>query len=144
MGVPSIEFQNREVVIQVPTTLCSREYRFELTAVNMGNPHAVAILESSEDVNQLPLTEIGPQVEHLYSLFPNRTNFEIVNVIHSNNDDISAGASLRVRVWERSAGITMACGTGACASVVAARLKGVVRDESVTVHLPGMRGVNVL
>ena len=96
-----------------------------LTFVSMGNPHAVAFLE--ESVDGFPLERIGPIVEH-DRLFPNRTNFEVVNVL--------ARDRLRVRVWERGAGLTMACGTGACAVMVAARLKGLVRD-SATIELPG-------
>eukprot|EP01102_Stenamoeba_stenopodia_P016962 TRINITY_DN600_c0_g1_i2.p1 TRINITY_DN600_c0_g1~~TRINITY_DN600_c0_g1_i2.p1 ORF type:complete len:573 (+),score=106.22 TRINITY_DN600_c0_g1_i2:277-1995(+) len=134
MGVPVIEFRDKEVAVGL-----SLEHRFHLTAVNMGNPHAVAIID--KDVHSLPLHEIGPAIEHLSALFPNRTNFEIVNVIinnNNNNNEENAGIpSLRVRVWERSAGITMACGTGACASVVAAKSKGLIKQDSVEVQLPG-------
>ena len=99
--------------------------RFLLTGVSMGNPHAVAFLQ--EPVDEVPLERLGPLVER-HPLFPRRTNFEIVNVLGPDH--------LRVRVWERGSGITMACGTGACAVVVAARLHGMVDDE-VTVSLPG-------
>lgn len=96
-----------------------------ITAVSMGNPHAVTFME--QDVESYPLHEVGPSVER-HPLFPNRVNFEIVNILSRDR--------LKVRVWERGSGLTQACGTGACAVVVAARLKGVV-DDKVSVDLPG-------
>ncbi|GAC1331280.1 MAG: diaminopimelate epimerase [Candidatus Dormibacteria bacterium] len=97
-----------------------------LTCVSMGNPHAVTYVES---VSTFPLERIGPLVEH-HPAFPSRTNFEIVEVV--------APGHLRMRVWERGVGETMACGTGACAVAVASRLvRGT--DESVAVDLPGGR-----
>ncbi|MEI8393143.1 MAG: diaminopimelate epimerase [Rhodospirillaceae bacterium] len=77
-------------------------------AVSMGNPHAVFFVES---VEKIPLAELGPELE-THPLFPERTNVEIVQVL--------APDRLRMRVWERGAGITSACGTGACAALVAA------------------------
>ena len=99
--------------------------KIPITAVSMGNPHAVAFIES--DVADYPLRDIGPMVES-HALFPNKVNFEIVNVLSRDR--------LKVRVWERGSGLTQACGTGACAVVVAARLKGLV-EEVVTIDLPG-------
>ena len=99
--------------------------RLKVTGVSMGNPHAVAFLR--QDVAEFPLHEVGPQIE-VHPLFPDRVNFEIVNVL--------GRARLRVRVWERGSGLTQACGTGACAAVVAARLHDHVDDE-VDVELPG-------
>ncbi len=100
-----------------------RLYRF--FEVNMGNPHAVFFVE--EDLKSLPLEDLGPEIEN-HSRFPDRTNVEFVQVLDER--------TLQVRVWERGAGITLACGTGACASAVAAlatkRVQGVV-----TVRLPG-------
>jgi len=96
----------------------------KLTLVSMGNPHAVAFVD---DVQSFPLAEVGPLVER-HSLFPRRINFEVVRVLSRQ--------SLEARVWERGAGITLACGTGACASMVAARLKGLV-DDRAEVRLPG-------
>ena len=96
-----------------------------LSCVSMGNPHAVAFLETP--VEDFPLTEIGPKVERS-PRFPEGINFEIVNVVDRGN--------IKVRVWERGSGITLACGTGACAAVVASRLHGLVDDE-VAVELPG-------
>ncbi len=95
-----------------------------ITAVSMGNPHAVTFLD---DIESFPLTTIGPEVEH-HAAFPKRTNFEIAQVVGRDR--------IEVRVWERGAGPTLACGTGACATAVAARLHGLT-DETVNVGLPG-------
>ena len=96
-----------------------------LSFVSMGNPHAISFID--DDVDLYPLTEIGPLVE-TNEIFPNKINFEIVNVINRSH--------LKVRVWERGSGITQACGTGACAVAVAAKLKGLI-DDSCTISLPG-------
>ena len=74
-----------------------------------------------------PLTEIGPLIE-THPDFPKKTNFEIVNVVSRGH--------LKMRVWERGVGITLACGSGACAVLVAARLRGLA-DAAATVSLPG-------
>lgn len=92
--------------------------------VNVGNPHAVFFFPN---IHQVPLEEIGPLIE-THKRFPHRTNVEFVEVIGPN--------AILVRVWERGAGITLACGTGACASAVAALSLGKVADP-VEVHLPG-------
>ena len=96
-----------------------------MSFVSMGNPHAISIIDT--DVSEFPLSEIGPKVEN-HVMFPNRINFEIVNIVDRQN--------MKVRVWERGSGLTMACGTGACAAAVAAQLKGLV-SEKVNVNLPG-------
>ena len=96
-----------------------------LSFVSMGNPHAVTFIE--QPVDEFPLRTIGPKVEH-HSIFPRRVNFEIVNV--------TGPGKLTARVWERGSGETMACGTGACAIAVAARLNGICGD-SVDITLPG-------
>ena len=98
----------------------------ELTFVSMGNPHAVAFIDSP--VSEFPLHSIGPAVEH-NEIFPNRVNFSIVNASR-NEHRVSA------RVWERGAGETMACGTGACAIAVAMRLQG-YKHKDVDITLPG-------
>jgi diaminopimelate epimerase len=94
--------------------------------VSMGNPHAVMFVDSGE-LDSYPLNAIGPRVEH-DRLFPERTNFEVCEVVTSH--------LMRVRVWERGAGITLACGTGACASAVVATIGGRV-ESPVQVELPG-------
>jgi diaminopimelate epimerase len=99
--------------------------KLKVTCVSMGNPHAVCFLE--QPVNDFPLAEVGPKVEQ-HPMFPNRVNFEIVNVI--------SRSKLRARVWERGAGETLSCGTGACAIAVAAKLKKLT-DNPVDIILPG-------
>lgn len=99
-------------------------HALRLTAVSMGNPHVVHFVE---DLQHFPVGEIGPQVEH-HPLFPRRTNVEFVQV--------NSPSELSMRVWERGAGETMACGTGACASLVAASLTGRTGRRAV-VHLAG-------
>lgn len=93
--------------------------------VSMGNPHAVAFMDKS--VDNFPLSGIGPQIEH-HSIFPNRMNFEIVNVV--------GNGKLKARVWERGAGETLSCGSGACAIAVCARLQEFVGDRT-EIELPG-------
>ena len=100
---------------------------FKGTAVSMGNPHFVSFIEMQ--VAEVPLERqgLGRMVEH-HAAFPNRMNFHVVNVVDRTH--------LTTRTWERGSGITLACGTGASAVVVAARLHGLVDDE-VIVTLPG-------
>jgi diaminopimelate epimerase len=93
-------------------------------AVSMGNPHCVFFIDDAEAV---PLAEVGPHWEH-HPLFPERTNVEFVHLL--------SRAEVRLRVWERGAGITLACGSGACAAVVAGIRKGLL-ERRVTVHLDG-------
>jgi len=81
-------------------------------AVGMGNPHCVHFVEDAETVD---LAALGPVVEH-HALFPQRTNVEFASVLGADH--------LRMRVWERGAGVTLACGSGACATAVAAHLRG--------------------
>lgn len=92
--------------------------------VNMGNPHAVFFVE---DVESLPLEELGPPLEH-HALFPERANIGAAQVIGPDR--------LRLRVWERGAGLTRACGTGACAAAVAAARRGLT-GRKVEVVLDG-------
>ena len=97
-----------------------------ITAVSMGNPHAVTFVS---DTSRLNLEKIGPQFEN-HPFFPDRVNTEFVT---TKSDD-----EIQMRVWERGSGETFACGTGACASVVAACLTGRCKfDAPVTVHLRG-------
>lgn len=96
------------------------------TPVNVGNPHAVFFVPDAEAV---PLATLGPHIEH-HASFPGGVNAEFVQVLSSHE--------LRMRVWERGSGITLACGTGACASVAAAVSKGFCpKDEPITVQLDG-------
>ncbi|GAW93947.1 diaminopimelate epimerase [Calderihabitans maritimus] len=97
---------------------------FSITAVSMGNPHCVIFVP---EVDKVPLKEWGPELE-THPVFPRRTNVEFVEVLNRRE--------VRMRVWERGAGETLACGTGACATVVASVLNDRT-DREVTVHLQG-------
>ncbi len=116
MGEPILEPVNipmdfpGDYAIQVPVTVRGKEYL--LNGVSMGNPHAVIFTEGIETLN-LPV--VGPDFEH-NELFPKRTNTEFVEIIDNEH--------VRMRVWERGAGETLACGTGACAVLVAGVLSG--------------------
>lgn len=88
---------------------------FRGTFVSMGNPHFVIFLPDGEDVETFPLDHYGPLLEH-HPAFPQRCNIEFAQAIDEN--------TFRMRVWERGSGITLACGTGACATAVAAHLTG--------------------
>jgi diaminopimelate epimerase len=95
-----------------------------ISAVSMGNPHGVLVVD---DVQAAPVAQLGPLLE-AHERFPNKANIGFMQVV--------SRAEIRLRVFERGAGETQACGTGACAAVVAGRLRGLL-DELVTVHLPG-------
>lgn len=112
-----------ERAINVPLEVKGNSY--QMNCVSMGNPHCVIFME--EDVRNLNLEAIGPDFEN-HRRFPKRINTEFVNVLDNQ--------TLRMRVWERGSGETLACGTGACATAVAAMLNGHVQKE-VTVHLLG-------
>ena len=114
---------SKEPVVKEPIVVDDKEW--EMTCVSVGNPHAIVFLE--EPVSTFPIEKVGPSFEH-HKRFPNRINTEFVEVI--NRDRI------RMRVWERGANETFACGTGACASVVAAILNGYC-NKKVTVELLG-------
>ncbi|HEY9881959.1 MAG TPA: diaminopimelate epimerase [Leptolyngbyaceae cyanobacterium] len=121
---------------EIPTTLAAAddkvvnqaltvaEQTWEVTCVSMGNPHCITFVE---DVAAISLENLGPQFEH-HSAFPKRINTEFIQVVRPDY--------LKMRVWERGAGITLACGTGACASLVAGVLTGRC-DRKATVELPG-------
>ena len=121
---------------EIPTTLAAADEKvvdqpleaagqsWQVTCVSMGNPHCITFVE---DVASLPLAEIGPKFEH-HAAFPARTNTEFVEVVRPDY--------IKMRVWERGAGPTLACGTGACALLVATVLNGLC-DRKATVELPG-------
>ena len=98
---------------------------FRVTCVSMGNPHCVIFTD--EDTRTLDLPHIGPLFEN-HPTFPQRVNTEFANILDRKN--------IRMRVWERGSGETLACGTGACATAVAAVVNGLTDDE-VTIHLLG-------
>ncbi|MFA9463881.1 MAG: diaminopimelate epimerase [Velocimicrobium sp.] len=111
-----------EVVIKKPIEILGKMY--SITCVSMGNPHAITFVE---DTASIAIEKIGPQFEH-HAWFPKRINTEFIQVIDRN--------TINMRVWERGSGETLACGTGACASVYACILNGETEDE-VLVHLLG-------
>ena len=111
-------------MIAQPLTVAGREY--SVTCVSMGNPHCVVFCDAPE---LLDLPVIGPEFEY-HPAFPEQVNTEFVQVIDDH--------TLRMRVWERGSGETMACGTGACATVASAVKNGYCKpDTDVTVHLNG-------
>lgn len=112
----------RTQIMDCPITAGGKEYR--MTCVSMGNPHCVIF---TDDVDGLELEKIGPQFEN-HPYFPNRINTEFVRVLNSS--------SVKMRVWERGSGETLACGTGACAVTVACILNGLTQ-RMVTVKLRG-------
>lgn len=127
MGKPVFEPEE----IPFATDKRQRSYKLALTdseveiaAVSMGNPHTVQIVE---DVDKAPVSQTGPEIEH-HHLFPQRVNAGYMQVINRH--------SIRLRVWERGSGETMACGTGACAAVVAGIDQGLL-DSPVEVSLRG-------
>ncbi len=97
-----------------------------VSIVSIGNPHAVAFLD--QPVDSYPLDEVGPEVEN-HPLFPARTNFEIARVLNRT--------TVEVRVWERGAGETLSCGSGACAVAVLADRKGLVDSNRVDIIFRG-------
>ncbi len=111
-----------ENVIAQPIFLQGREY--EITCVSMGNPHAVTVVESTDAVE---IEKLGPEFEH-HPMFPERVNTEFIQILKRNE--------INMRVWERGSGETLACGTGACASVAACIQNGLT-DKEVLVHLLG-------
>lgn len=128
MGSPILRASDIPVIADSEKVIAERievgEEIYEMTCVSMGNPHAVVFLE---DVASLPIEKIGPLFEN-HVRFPRRTNIEFVKVLDSE--------TIEMRVWERGTGETLACGTGACASVVACILNGLT-GEQVTVKLLG-------
>ena len=118
-GVPMI---GEGQAISVPISVEDKE--FIVTAVGMGNPHCVTFIE---DLSAFPIEYWGPRME-TSSYFPRKTNVEYVQVYNENE--------VRMRVWERGAAVTMACGTGSCATAVACVLNGKT-GRDVLVHLDG-------
>ena len=131
MGVPSFDPASLPMTpgAQVPNaaTLQVNGHVIDVTGVSVGNPHVVAFID---DVDAFPLATVGPLVER-HPWFPQRTNFEVVS--------ITAQRELRVRVWERGAGLTLACGSGATAVTAAAIAAGRVAPGEVALDMPGGR-----
>lgn len=133
MGEPELIAKNipviaeSEKVIDAPIVVQDQEYR--MTCVSMGNPHAVVFMEpkNAAGIDAMNLEAIGPDFEN-NKLFPARINTEFVSVLDKN--------TVRMRVWERGTGETLACGTGCCATAVACVLNGYT-DRNITVRVSG-------
>ena len=120
--IPTTLVADDEKVIDQTLTVDGKDY--QVSCVSMGNPHCITFVD---DVEAVPLAEIGPLFEH-HEVFPARINTEFVEVVRPDY--------LKMKVWERGAGPTLACGTGTCALVVAAVLNDKC-DRQVEVELPG-------
>ncbi len=121
MGAPILEpkqvpvLAEGDMAVNVPIQVQGKEY--VMTCVSMGNPHAVLFVE---DVLKLELEKIGPDFEN-HERFPRRTNTEFVQIVDESH--------VKMRVWERGTGETLACGTGCCATAVACVLNGLTKEE---------------
>ena len=120
--IPTTLGSPQDKVIEEALTVAGQTW--QVTCVSMGNPHCITFVDNADAID---LEKIGPQFEN-HSVFPKRINTEFIEVVRHNY--------LKMRVWERGAGITLACGTGACASVVAGALNHRC-DRASTVELPG-------
>lgn len=116
----STKIEDKKVKAEVKV----KNKKIELTCVSMGNPHAVTFVN---DIENFKVAEYGPILENA-DIFPEKANIEFVEVVDKNN--------IKMRVWERGSGETLACGTGACSSVVASSLNGYT-DRKVNVQLLG-------
>ena len=128
MGEPELEAASVPVVTasekMIEETVETSSGSVKVTAVSMGNPHGVIFVDRIEDVD---FDKLGPELEH-HPMWPDRANIEFLQIL--------SPSEARMRVWERGTGETLACGTGACASAVAAALTGRC-DRKVTIHLRG-------
>jgi diaminopimelate epimerase len=134
MGAPDlnpaavgVHIEQRPPVTNLPVTVTDDRgaHTLEVALVSMGNPHAVSFID--EAPSDYPLERVGPLVEH-HELFAHRTNFEVVRVVDA--------AHVEMRVWERGVGETLSCGSGASATMVAARLLDLV-DGAMELRVPG-------
>jgi diaminopimelate epimerase len=127
MGAPSLNWDKVPLARPADTNSFALNVdgtSYVVAAVSMGNPHCVLFVDDAESA---PVASLGPRIE-THPMFPNRTNVEFVSVRDRGH--------LRMRVWERGAGITQACGSGACAAAVAAHRRDLV-DAKVEVELDG-------
>ncbi len=130
MGIPKLE--RREIPMEgedTPTVVdetltIDSKYVFKITCVSMGNPHCITFVN---DVQSISVDEIGRKIEN-HPLFPEKTNVEFIQVLNKQE--------INFRVWERGVGATLACGTGACAALVASVLNKKTDREAI-IHLPG-------
>ena len=126
MGKPRLEWQEIPLAKKIDTLHLNLtlEMLSDPVGVSMGNPHAVFFVP---DIAAIPLERLGPILEH-DKLFPERANISIAQIVKPDH--------ILLRVWERGAGETLACGTGACAALVAANRRGLAARKA-TIHLPG-------
>jgi len=135
MGEPILDGKLIPTIVEgqiVDRPLAINDTSFEITCVSMGNPHCVIYVD---DVDNFAVTKYGPLIE-VNKFFPRKTNVEFIEVVSRKK--------IKMRVWERGAGETLACGTGACASAVASMIKGLT-DRKVTVvrkFLPALQSFN--
>jgi diaminopimelate epimerase len=127
MGRP--EFDPKKIPVKSKGPVLNQKLKvddreFRITCVSMGNPHCVIVVK---DVGKIDLAELGPKIER-HPMFPKRVNVEFVQVL--------ARGKIKMRVWERGAGETMACGTGACAALAACHRLGLCSNKAL-VSLPG-------
>ena len=129
MGEPILEAEKVPVVsTENPVknlVLKAKDREFKFTCVSMGNPHAITIVK---DTSKFDVKKYGEELE-VNKAFPRRTNVEFVQIIDRN--------TIKMRVWERGAGETLACGTGACASVVACNLNDYINKKCTVTLLGG-------
>jgi diaminopimelate epimerase len=118
--IPAVS--DKEIIVSEPVIVDGKEYK--ITCVSMGNPHGVLFVD---DTTSIEIEKIGPKFEH-HEMFPDRANIEFIQVVDRSH--------IKMRVWERGAGETLACGTGTCASVYACILNGLT-DNSVDVEVLG-------
>lgn len=114
-----------DTIVSQPLKVGDTEYK--VTCVSVGNPHAIVYLDKEIDIKKFEIEKLGPLFEN-HKAFPDRINTEFIQVVDRQN--------LNMRVWERGSGETFACGTGACASLVATVLNGLC-DETAVLHLLG-------
>jgi len=124
MGLPGLGWRDIPLIREMDTLILPLQSRIdprlaEPVAVSMGNPHAVFFVSDADDID---MELIGPPLEH-DSLFPERANINVATIRSRDH--------IRLRVWERGAGLTMACGTGACATLVAAACRGLAERRAV-------------
>lgn len=128
MGYPILQADKIPIISEhirvIKEPLKLYQTRFDITGVSMGNPHVVIY---TKNVNRVDLKKLGPEIEY-HGRFPRRTNVEFVEILNRNE--------IKVRVWERGAGETLACGTGACAAAVSSVINDLTERE-VSVKLKG-------
>ena len=123
--VPTTLESNAESGAVVEAAVETSAGKISVTCVSMGNPHCLVFVDS---LDTIPFDTLGPEMESNVAIFPAKTNVEFIEVVRKDY--------VKMKVWERGAGPTQACGTGACATVVAGVLEGKT-DEKCTVLLPG-------